>query len=218
MRHLLACLAILAAFSVTAQVDGFQLPYNPDVEPDGYIGVQDILELLQLYGSEFNAELYFDEDSTSIVMEVGIMGVFECLVACDDLPSNWTLANMTDFGRALPSLDNATFLVQDKMISATRDLGSDHYSMNLFKVTKNSSGQITMYAMNQAQMESPVRCLCAAHERPKVEYLTCSSSSNAAFVECCQNRVAEGWYPLSSNPISTGQLNVSSQAFWRWAD
>lgn len=35
MKNLLACLALLTAFSTTAQNNGFQFPYNPDAEPDG---------------------------------------------------------------------------------------------------------------------------------------------------------------------------------------
>ena len=100
MRHLLACLAILAAFNVTAQVDGFQLPYNPDVEPDGYIGVQDILELLQLYGSEFNAtDSYFLDDSTAMSIYVGELNFYKCKAACASLPGSWRVSTELDLGR-----------------------------------------------------------------------------------------------------------------------
>ena len=68
MKQLLACLAILAAFNVTAQVDGLQRPYNPDSEPDGYIGVGDVLEVLSIFGNEFISAT-LNSDSTSAIGE-----------------------------------------------------------------------------------------------------------------------------------------------------
>jgi hypothetical protein len=52
MRHLLTSLALLATIAAAGQVDGFQLPYNPDVEPDGFIGINDVLAILPLYGQD----------------------------------------------------------------------------------------------------------------------------------------------------------------------
>ncbi|MCH1580507.1 MAG: hypothetical protein L7S55_07360 [Luminiphilus sp.] len=64
MRHLLACLAILAAFTANAQ----SMPYNPDSEPDGYIGVGDVLQVLSIFGSQFgiDSSLTCDYDGTPI--------------------------------------------------------------------------------------------------------------------------------------------------------
>ena len=64
MRHLLACLAILAAFAAGAQ----SMPYNPDANDDGYIGGADILGLLPLYGQQFgiDSSLTCDYDGTPI--------------------------------------------------------------------------------------------------------------------------------------------------------
>ena len=46
MRHLLACLAILAAFNLSAQWNA-----NADVDQDGCVGVGDVLEILSVFGS-----------------------------------------------------------------------------------------------------------------------------------------------------------------------
>ena len=40
MRHLLACLAILVAFNVTAQAT---IVWNPDANGDGIVGASDLL-------------------------------------------------------------------------------------------------------------------------------------------------------------------------------
>ena len=47
MRHLLACLAILAAFNSHSQVWNA----NADVDQDGCVGVGDVLQILSVYGS-----------------------------------------------------------------------------------------------------------------------------------------------------------------------
>jgi len=64
MKHLLACLAILAAFTAGAQ----SMPYNPDANDDGYIGSPDLLSFLPLFGSQvgIDSSLTCDYDGTPI--------------------------------------------------------------------------------------------------------------------------------------------------------
>ena len=210
---------MLAALSGFAQVNGFQLPYNPDSEPDGYIGVQDVLELLQLYGTSFDSEVFLNNDTTAMVMEVGVMNIFECLVACDNLPSNWKVADMTDFGLALDSLPYATYIVKDKLLSSTFTQGSYEWTSDIATVAKNSSGQISANPISRSSMESEYRCLCATHERPSIEYAACSTGTSYAnysnIEDCVAGKVAEGWYPLGS--IQLGSSTVA-QSFWRYAE
>ena len=62
MKNLIACLAILAAFTAGAQ----SMPYNPDANDDGYIGSPDLLSLLPLYGTQvgIDSSLTCDYDGT----------------------------------------------------------------------------------------------------------------------------------------------------------
>ena len=46
MKHLLACLAILAGFNLSAQWNA-----NNDVDQDGCVGVSDVLQILSVFGS-----------------------------------------------------------------------------------------------------------------------------------------------------------------------
>ena len=50
MKHVLACLAMLAAFNVTAQV---VYPYNPDANGDSVITSLDLLDFLPVFASSF---------------------------------------------------------------------------------------------------------------------------------------------------------------------
>ena len=225
MKNLLACLAVFAAFNVSAQVNGFELPYNPDVEPDGYIGVGDILALLATFGQEFSpASVFLNEDSTAMSIAMGQMTYFECLAACEDLPGSFRLATSADFGRVWDQFETGAlsgwhWIDAPNWFQSVGDPEPSNWYVpriephgfpNGTTSTTNVSSTTPVYMLNH--------CLCATRERPKVEYVTCTSSDNGLFVECCQERVSEGWYPLGSNPVATGQLNIWSQAFWRWAE
>lgn len=71
MRHLLACLAILAAFAAGAQ----SMPYNPDANDDGYIGAPDLLSLLPLFGSQVGIDSSFTCDYDGTEFESLIVGL-----------------------------------------------------------------------------------------------------------------------------------------------
>ena len=200
---------MLAAFNVTAQVDGFQLPYNPDSEPDGYIGVGDVLEVLSIFGSQWNAsDIYLSNDSTSMTMLVGQLIHPLCLAACADLPGSWQMASLTDLGRIwdeLPAGEQVWFHSENTVS------GLDRYYVNFYSAPT--------YSQNPPVGSSPYYCYCSTHERPKVEYSICKNTvSQAPFEQCCSSKVAEGWYPLSSNPVSGGSSAEFGQAFWRWVD
>ena len=210
MKHLLACLAILAAFNVTAQVDGFQLPYNPDSEPDGYIGVGDVLEVLSIFGSEWNAsDIYMSNDNSSMTMYVGEMNYHNCLAACSQLGGDWRLSTFKDFA---PILDTLGLETNQKLW--LNDLSAEKGGSETKRLTwiSDSGGYTIVTTPNGFYYN--YGCYCSTHERPKVEYSICVGYGSGAWSdleECGQLKVAEGWYPLGSN-------DGASQAFWRWAD
>ena len=61
MRHLLACLAILAAFNVTAQASTI---WNPDANGDGLVGASDLLPFLEVFGNSFTATPLYCQDTS----------------------------------------------------------------------------------------------------------------------------------------------------------
>ena len=83
-RILLVLLCMLPAIGY-GQV---QYPYNPDSEPDGYIGVGDILELLSIFGQEFSLGM-LQTDSSSAILYVGDMDFWDCKSSCASLTVNW---------------------------------------------------------------------------------------------------------------------------------
>ena len=208
---------MLAAFNVTAQVDGFQMPYNPDSEPDGYIGVADVLEVLSIFGSQWNAsDIYLNDDSTTMVVNVGQASHLECLGVCSQLPGNWRIASLYDYS-----------IIIDEILSNTSGTQQYYWYQNEAGIINGpgdgyiiSVSTVGTYSYgNSVPNTAYINCYCSTHERPKVEYSICKNTvSQAPFEQCCSSKVAEGWYPLSSNPVSGGSSAEFGQAFWRWVD
>ena len=66
---------MLLAFTAMAQAQSPYLPYNPDENADGLIGVADLQGLLSLYGSEFSSAILSDNGNIAVV-EVGNMDYY----------------------------------------------------------------------------------------------------------------------------------------------
>ena len=69
MNKLFTLLLAASCFTATAQSD-IDYPYNPDFENDGFVGIEDVLELLSVYGTPFTPEqLLLDGSSLTEIIE-----------------------------------------------------------------------------------------------------------------------------------------------------
>ena len=69
MKHLATLLIATCCFTAFAQGD-IDYPYNPDFENDGFVGIEDVLELLSVYGTPFTPEqLLLDGASLTEIIE-----------------------------------------------------------------------------------------------------------------------------------------------------
>ena len=209
MKNLLAFLAILASMHVSGQVNGFQLPYNPDVEPDGFIGVADVLAILPLYGQEFgSSSVEINSDSTSLAIEVSTNSSwFGCLGNCQALDGSWRMLTEADVANHWDLMvDNDWYWVKwPETISWDRQV----------VVQKNYSGYVAPADLNEQH-----RCICTTQQRPKVEYSYCRGplvNDPSPFQQCATEKVENGWYPLGG-VSQFDSYNDAFQAFWRWAD
>jgi len=208
MKYLITLL--IAALSLNAFSQGIpQLPYNPDENGDGLIGVPDLQALLAQYGLEFNSAV-LSEDAQSAIVYMGEMAHPVCNLACDNLPGFWHMSTMDDLA-----------LVWDELIYPSPDIWVGNAKEN----TYSTAGAIYVYSYYNgdshynSKYPSVIRgCYCAAHELPKVEYSYCNED-DTGFDDCITSKVQDGWFPLggissSVNPYST---HIMTQAFWRWA-
>ena len=216
MNRILSLLVLLA-FTTMAQAQSPYLPYNPDENADGLIGVADLQGLLSAYGSEFSSAILSDNGNIAVV-EVGNMDYYRCRSTCASLPGAWSLVNENTVGIILDNVD-----------------GTVH-----FNATHTDSGTSVWYLYPDGESyQTPQnltdfqrQCFCYAKQRPRVEYSYCSGGapSEEAFNQCISEKLAEGWYPLSGFPnhhdkqpaygynIAGSQpyTQFSHASFWRW--
>ena len=218
MNRILSLLVLLA-FTTMAQAQSPYLPYNPDENADGLIGVSDLQGLLSLYGSEFSSAILSDNGNIAVV-EVGEMDYYRCRSTCASLPGAWSIVNENSVGLVLDEIDYQAFF------DARYVIGSG----NAYSYV-DSDGE--SYSSTGASTDTERECFCSAKQRPRVEYSYCSGGapSEEAFNQCINEKLAEVWYPLSGFPnhhdkqgYYGNQGNMAAQpyalqthaSFWRW--
>lgn len=208
MKHLLTL--ALFAFGLNAIAQFPNLPYNPDENGDGLIGVVDLQGLLANYGSEFSSAV-LSEDGESAISYIGTMNFPLCAVACRNLPGHWELPDLEDLGLVWSNVSSGS----EVWLNAKRYGPS---SPQIYVWRPNNSQIATAGNINEVH-----KCYCAAKQLPRVEYEFCAPfvGNVEGFRTCCQDLVSDGWYPLNVDPGSgTTRSNstVLGQAFWRWAE
>lgn len=217
--RVLAALLFVAVTTESA-AQSFPLPYNPDENGDGLIGVVDLQGLLANYGSAFSGAV-ISEDGESAITYMGEMAYPLCAQACRNLPGMWDISTIEDLG-----------LIWDEVGGTKSVNAADQIWIALPEGTRQFDrfGKFWNYEYNWGISQSgfggqngnyEYDCYCAARQLPRVEYSVCSywrgGNWGAAdgYLDCAEEKVANGWFPLGglSNSDRTG-----GQAFWRWAE
>jgi hypothetical protein len=243
MKHLLTFFACLFTVSMSAQIE---FPYNPDSNSDDVIGTVDLLELLSLFGEEFSAEgLYLNTDSTEAVFYTGEMYFAQCWKSCKDLPGNWQVSRAQDLWSIelqLLGTEGLAFIHGDIPGYQQNSSLDAHRAIYVGYGTGIDGGDYSYLngEIDQLQTQNLGFCYCATHERPKVEYSYCSGGSPESLTSCIDEKLTEGWYPLSgwisdftkqgygnrwgggsNSPVHEARIAPvakSHAAFWRWAE
>ena len=221
MKHLFASLLTVVCFATYAQFPS--IPYNPDENGDGLIGVVDLQGLLANYGNEF-ASAVVSEDGESAIVYMGNMGYPHCKYSCDHLPGFWRLPNLEDLVPVWTEVYTGsgpyTWLYSGKESLIT----SSGSAQNIFPVFRGTSGSSSQTYVSGGSahfaVSNEMRCYCTAKQLPRVEYSRCESNDDGNFDNCTSSKVADGWYPLQGIGI-TGRSNSEYrrvQSFWRWAE
>ena len=199
------------------------LPYNPDENGDGHIGVVDLQGLLANYGNEF-ASAVISEDGESAITYMGNMDYPPCALLCENLPGVWKVPTLEQLGLVWEEVNvgspAGTWLLPP---SGAGDVGTTvgdgAFTLRIYNSNGNQYGS--------AKAKESNRCYCAAKQLPRVEYSFClttddtyndlnaTGSGATVFQSCCDDKVENGWYPLGG--LSKGATNDGGQAFWRFA-
>ena len=147
MKHCFTVILATLSMSFLAQSD-FYPPYNPDSNEDGYIYLVDLLDLLSVFGMEYSPD-EFVTDSTSAILNLGVLKYTDCLAAIHNLESNWTL--MPDKAVGIYSSELSEIAISNSKIHAWcnprfnyfRESGNDLYEMPIislqtFQIGSNS--------------------------------------------------------------------------------
>ncbi|MDB0025354.1 hypothetical protein N9D95_02300 [Flavobacteriales bacterium] len=205
---------LFVAISTAVRAQTFPLPYNPDENGDGLIGVVDLQGLLANYGSEFSGAV-ISEDGENAITYMGEMAYPLCAQSCRNLPGMWDISTIEDLGLIWDEVGgtknaNASDQIWITLPEGTRQFGffgkfnNSQYSWGI--IQSGFGGQNGNYEYD---------CYCAARQLPRVEYSYCEGTD---IQECANEKVEDGWYPLEGiTKISyNGQNKI--QAFWRWAE
>ena len=208
-----------AGLSLGLQAQSPYLPYNPDENADGLIGVADLQGLLSQYGSEFSSAILSDNGNIAVV-EVGSMNYYRCRSTCSSLPGAWSIVN-----------ENSVGLILDQVSSPMIWFEPGHITTSTQALVIDEDGETSTVAGTSLDGLRP--CFCHAKQRPRVEYSYCfgGAPSEAGFNQCISEKLAEGWYPLSGFPNhhdkqghygNSGNVGIqpygpqTHASFWRW--
>ena len=82
MKRLVALMMCAVSLGAAAQNQPWEFPWNPDVDNDELIGVEDLMSLLSVYGAEFVLEVPENESHTLALQPAGHMKYWECESYC----------------------------------------------------------------------------------------------------------------------------------------
>ena len=211
MKRLLACLAVMSCLAASAQFDNAQFPYNPDSEPDGYIGVGDVLEVLSIFGSQFDVATLSADSSSALVLIGEEASYWDCLSSCKALGREWQVMDADAFA------DHSDSLLQgyDDPIDYAW-LKTDH-SATFYTHVVQLAGINVGIISTQGAGSPYYRCYCSARISPELEYTYVNSGNASSFSTQCAQRLNDGWRPLGGVSVhKPATTTFFSQAFWRY--
>ena len=227
MKQLLTSLLLGLSVLASAQGDGIQypFPYNPDGNSDGYISLNDMLDLLSVYGQEYPQSFY--SDTTVAVLNLGLMGAHTCQAQAKQAGNDWRIPDRSELARfspaavnTIPSGESATawFLADETMLtswqfSLSTDSGQDlmYTADSLFAYyvyhREGLSGSGNTFVTYKRT------CFLVSEVRPEYEFSYCNIASGGDFTTCVTDKLNDGWIPMPG-----GTRNSASgfyQGFWR---
>ena len=240
MKRLVALMMCAVSLGAAAQID-WDFPYNPDGNSDGYIFSEDLLDLLALYGQQFNSEeVFLDQDSSHLILKAGDeLTRIQCVSACLNLEGAWRVVNYEDVARFYDFLTDGLETFEDLGISEANYPGLEYIWID----SRSNSNQlikpfeITLHRKNTRTNDNGIEveenfgevqiynyilpvygkteCWCATKQRPRVEFDRVNALSITEWAEFLNQKASEGWYIL---PQPVPAADTQSVTFWRWAE
>ena len=214
MKHLFASFLTVICFGVLAQTP--QLPYNPDENGDGLIGVADLQSFLALYNAEFSAAV---SNNGIAFINLGTLTKDDCITNCNNLPGRWGVTRFNEvsmnwqlFAEAIGGWDpNAGGSGNDSEQFWLTTGKSDNMSIESPDAGKLDDQGATNWSLYSFDGGTPKLCVCSITERPKIEYQRIVQDGSGPAMNAIVNELLnEGWYIQSTDELY--------MHLWRWKD
>jgi hypothetical protein len=243
MKHIFTISLCFLALSLSAQTDGWEypFPYNPDGNADGYISLDDMLDLLAVYGQQYPESFY--TDTTRAVLNLGNLGAHSCLLQAKAAGRDWRMMSDIDIPyfaqlavNVLPPnmesdnwynyiwfWDTKNYRPFHSQWELQWSNGTDCYYYN--DCIYNADSTIVLKNLEWSGNDGAGiniiyrrECLIVSEIRPEYEYSYCSaqnSEQDGIFKDCIESKLQEGWIPWQG-----GSHNwfAQYQGFWRIKD
>ena len=161
MKYFLTCLALGIAFAAGAQTD-YPFPWNPDSNFDGWVSTEDLLQLLTVFGTQFEPDAWETDSLSAAVVLDGNHNYFQCQSYCNDIEGNWRMADLDAYGRHFDLVGgiSANFWVNSNAKLNASDFAYETYV--LYGTTGN------MYPVGVGDFSDAKRCMCYIQASPFV--------------------------------------------------
>ena len=210
MKHFVTLAALLTSLVALAQTP--QLPFNPDENGDGLIGVADLQSFLALYNTEFSAAV---SANGIAFINLGGMNKDECQTSCNNLPGSWDVTTYKEVSKnwqlVAESINSDPTTIDSPAFWVTnRDERHDVLDRDAFYF--NKVGESWYVAGLSSTYDYYDRlCVCSITERPKIEYQRIVQDGSGPTMNTIVNELLnEGWYILSTDELF--------MHLWRWKD
>ena len=242
MKSLLAISLVLSSLSVMAQnpfPQDFPFPYNPDGNADGYIGLNDMLDLLSVYGQQYPESFY--TDSSAAILNLGLMPPHVCIREARLAGPKWRMMTYDDywnhfdllaevgqqwFDNEQTSNDNYFYFfyakdagIDDAFLQYARYspgglISSQQNSQDFqFDVMINDGGMSNgTSAMLEHQDE---HCLLVTEVYPQIEYHIVAGNYDYV-TNAVNDSISNGW--ILQGGVSGPYSDNYRQAIWKYAE
>lgn len=180
-RFLLAVCLPLFSLSASAQ----DWPWNPDIDNDGFISTTDLLAILTVFSTEFQAQMLYT-DTSSAVMWIGEEDYWNCASNCALLEGNWKILDEKLVGGYKTELngwlgENAAWL-DARVFGIQWDLGNGQ-----LQAPRLNGGAWTVQVSGFAEL---AECICQTRVKPTIA----APGIDCAYIDLCG--VCEGPGPI----------------------
>lgn len=247
MRRVFAIGMMFFGMSALAQYQTYSnpMPYNPDSNLDGFIGIDDLLDLLALYNTLYPDS--FSGDETGAILDLGDMALNECFAALESMGSKWRIMTHRDFRKHFQYLlergnqlyeqgeacfegwvlspryspDGASFFWCYGDVDYWGDPDSTEYLGNYYSV----HGGMNQYPHinrvfddedDEGYFFGKKHCFAVTELKPQVSYQVLVDAELQQLVSATSDSLNNGWNLQGS--ASQGFSGSWTQTIWRWAE